>query len=127
MFSSFKFCISGEPLHRPANELNADDIPKPETDQFEESLLEDYIEERSESDYPSRPINALDVLYVNYRYLHKITNGFDKKQMIGKGGLSEVFKGITTRSKKLITVKRLVNSKEASELLSEHKSRSLRV
>ena len=94
---------------------------------LEDSRLEDTIdnstslEDNSDIFDPEMPIpaeHALDVPYVKYSYLFQIANGFDPSARVGKGGFSEVFKGETARSKKLLAIKKLKDSPDARSLMN---------
>ena len=60
--------------------------------------------------------NNSDVMWVPYVYLRDITNEF--KISIGKGGFSEVFKGLTRQSKIPLAIKKLnSNSDEERKIM----------
>ena len=67
----------------------------------EDIMLEDTIESADENsdfiDCPIRPEHGLEVPYVKYCYLYNVTSYFDQSAIIGKGGFSEVYKGVTRR------------------------------
>ena len=93
----------------------------------EDSMLESTIEnstsleDNSDIFDPSMPIppeHALDVPHVKYRYLDEITNGFNSSMYVGKGGFSVVYKGITSRSKKLLAVKMLKDNPDTRRLMN---------
>ena len=94
---------------------------------LEDSMLEDTIENSTslednsdifDPQMPIPPEHALDVPYVKYSYLFRIANGFDISARVGKGGFSEVFRGETARSKKLVAIKKLKDSPDARSLMN---------
>ena len=132
---TFQFLIfPGEPLQRP--------VPTDDTEDFtlypiecsqaslsmevltaEDIMLEDTIESADENsdfiDCPFRPEHGLDVPYVKYCYLYNVTNYFDQRAIIGKGGFSEVYKGVTRRKQIPLAIKKLHSgSEEAKKLMN---------
>jgi len=116
--------LGGPPVQGPMHSDNTVDLESFSGDafNFEDSRLEDTINNRAslednsdiidlEMHIPVEP--ALDVLYINYSYLCQITNGFSSSARVGFGGYSEVFKGETTRSKKLLAIKKLKDCPDA--------------
>ena len=90
--------------------------------EMEDIMVEDTIDTALENnsdflDCPIPPEHGLDVPYVKFSYLWHITDGFDSNQKIGQGGFSDVFKGITTRSKKLLAIKKLNSSSDEAQKL----------
>ena len=78
-----------------------------------ENTITDFI------DSTNRLKHDLAVAYVKYCYLRHITNEFQKEGSIGKGGFSEVFKGVTRQSKTPLAIKKLYsNSDEERKIMS---------
>ena len=90
---------------------------------LEDVMLEDTIESAEENsdfiDCPLRPEHGLNVPYVKYSYLFNVTNYFEKKSIIGKGGFSEVYKGVTRRKQIPLAIKKLnQKSEDAKKLMN---------
>ena len=90
---------------------------------LEDVMLEDTIESAEENsdfiDCPLRPEHGLNVPYVKYSYLFNVTNYFDQRAIIGKGGFSEVYKGVTRRKQIPLAIKKLHSgSEEAKKLMN---------
>jgi len=78
----------------------------------EDNVIEDFIN-------LGVPYKKYDITYVKYDYLRHITNGFHSNMKIGKGGFSEVFKGVTMRSNVRLAIKKLdLGHEEANELVN---------
>ena len=91
--------------------------------EMEDIMIEDTIESAVENsdflDCPIPPEHGLAVPYVKYSYLCHITNVFHPSTIIGKGGFSEVFKGVTTRSNIPLAIKRInSDTDEARKLMN---------
>ena len=89
----------------------------------EDIMIEDTIESAEENsdflDYPFPPEHGLNVPYVKYSYLYYITNYFEQSAKIGKGGFSEVYKGVTRRKQIPLAIKKLHSgSEEAKKLMN---------
>ena len=93
------------------------DLPTVDLDvlEAEDIMLENTINsEVNDSDC----LDSIDVAYVACVYLRHITNDFQKEGSIGKGGFSEVFKGVTRQSAIPLAIKRLdSNSDEERKIM----------
>ena len=67
---------------------------------------------------PICPQDTLQVPTVLFKYLYHITHGFDEGQQIGRGGSSDVFKARTSKSNKVIAIKKLKDSDDVRSLMN---------
>ena len=89
---------SGEPLQREAGFISTEDL---ELYSNFDQLLEDIIESYS----VLRPDHQ--VRCFPHRYLKSVTNNFDKRQTIGRGGFSDVYKATTSTKQYEIAIKNM--------------------
>ena len=94
------------------------DLPTVDLDvlEAEDIMLENTIKsEVNNSDF----FDSTEVAYVACVYLRHITNDFQKEGSIGKGGFSEVYKGVTRQSAIPLAIKRLnSNSDEERKIMN---------